>query len=59
MLLATKGESAGALGFLVVLLLLVVTWLLIRNMNSRLRKLPERFHAPDEPPADEQGPTEP
>lgn len=37
------GVSAGWLGFLVIVLLGVVTALLIRNMNARLRRLPETF----------------
>ena len=41
--------SAGPLGLLVVLLMLVATALLVRNMNARLRKLPKEF-----PPHDEQ-----
>jgi hypothetical protein len=35
--------SAGPLGLLVVLLMFVATVFLIRNMNSRLRKLPPSF----------------
>ena len=42
------GVSAGWLGFLIVVLLCVVTALLIRNMNSRLRRLPKSFDE-DEP----------
>src|SRR5258705_4664498 len=38
---------AGPLALLIIVLLAVATVLLIRNMNSRLRRLPERF--PDEP----------
>jgi hypothetical protein len=49
LLAAGAGDAAGALGFLVVLLLLVVTALLIRNMNSRLKRLPKDFD--HEPPA--------
>jgi hypothetical protein len=33
----------GPLGLLIILLLGIATVLLIRNMNSRLRRLPERF----------------
>lgn len=43
--------SAGPLGLLVILLMLIATWLLVRNMNSRLRRLPREF--PDQ--ADEPG----
>jgi hypothetical protein len=35
--------SAGPLGFLIVLLLLVVTVLLIRNMGGRIKRLPPEF----------------
>ena len=48
------GVSAGWLGFLVVVLLGVVTALLIRNMNARLRRLPKSFdETPEDPPASE------
>jgi hypothetical protein len=40
------GVSAGWLGFLVVVLLCIVTALLIRNMNARLRRLPKSFEEP-------------
>ncbi len=33
----------GPMGLLIILLLGIATVLLIRNMNSRLRRLPERF----------------
>jgi hypothetical protein len=49
-LAAGAGGYAGPLGLLVVLVLIVATVLLIRNMNSRLRRLPKSF---DDPP-DEQ-----
>ncbi len=53
MILASASSStAGALGFLVVLLLLVATWLLIRNMNQRLRRLPKSFDRKDTPDRD-------
>ena len=44
-LLAAEGGSisAGPLGLLVVLLMVIATVLLIRNMNARLRRLPDRF----------------
>jgi len=50
------GSAAGPLGFLIVLLLLVTTWLLIHNMNSRLKRLPKRFG--EEPPEQGQSPAE-
>lgn len=49
------GVSAGWLGFIVVVLLGVVTALLIRNMNARLRRLPKSFEADDDGSAS--GPT--
>ena len=56
-LLAAEGGSisAGPLGLLVVLLMVIATVLLIRNMNGRLRRLPREF--PEEPqPPDETTP---
>jgi hypothetical protein len=41
-----SGSVVAPIGTLVILALTVVTVLLIRNMNARLRRLPERF--PDE-----------
>jgi hypothetical protein len=43
-----EGSLAGPIGLVIILLLAVATFLLIRNMNQRLRRLPESF---DEPPA--------
>ncbi len=37
---------AGPLGLFITVLLVVATVLLIRNMNSRLRRLPESFPPP-------------
>lgn len=37
------GSLAGPAGLLIILLLAVATVLLIRNMNARLRRLPDRF----------------
>ena len=44
-LLAVDAEdvSAGPLGLLVVVLMILATVLLIRNMNARLRRLPREF----------------
>jgi hypothetical protein len=41
---------AGPMGLFIIVLLVVATVLLIRNMNARLRRLPERFpqDTPDE-----------
>ena len=53
LLLAVDAEdvSAGPLGLLVVVLMILATVLLIRNMNARLRRLPREF--PEQP--DERG----
>ena len=45
------GAVAGPTGFVIILLLVIGTVLLIRNMNSRLRRLPERF--PSQPSTEE------
>lgn len=45
--------SAGWLGFLIVVLLGVATYLLIRNMNARLKRLPQSF--PTDPDRDDDG----
>jgi hypothetical protein len=47
-LAAGAGAYAGPLGLLVVLVLIVVTVLLIRNMNARLRRLPKSFEPQDD-----------
>ncbi len=51
-----SGGLAGPTGLLIILVLVAGTILLIRNMNARLRRLPERFEnqpppepAPEEP----------
>jgi len=41
------GGLAGPMGLFLIVLLAIATVLLIRNMNGRLRRLPERF--PDQP----------
>lgn len=38
-----SGGLAGPLGLFIILLLAIATVLLIRNMNTRLRRLPDRF----------------
>lgn len=43
-----SGTLAGPVGGLIVGLLALFTVLLIRNMNARLRRLPERFPEPPE-----------
>jgi hypothetical protein len=57
-LLAVDAEdvSAGPLGLLVVVLMILATVLLIRNMNARLRRLPREF--PEQQP-DERRPAPP
>ena len=45
--------SAGPIGMLIVLLMLIATALLIRNMNGRLKRLPREFpESQDAPPSD-------
>ena len=46
-----EGSLAGPVGLVIILLLALGTVLLIRNMNARLRRLPERFQdqGPDAP----------
>ena len=38
-----SGGLAGPMGLLVIVLLSIATVLLIRNMNKRLRRLPDSF----------------
>jgi hypothetical protein len=47
------GGLAGPMGLFLILLLAAATVLLIRNMNTRLRRLPERFESgqPEEAPS--------
>ena len=49
-LLAVDAEdvSAGPLGLLVVVLMILATVFLIRNMNARLKRLPREFPDPAE-----------
>jgi O-antigen ligase len=44
--------SAGLIGFLVVLALVVACVLLFRSMTRHLRKVPKSFDAPSPPPED-------
>jgi len=49
------GGLAGPTGLVIILFLIVGTVLLIRNMNARLRRLPDRFdneQPPKDPPTD-------
>ena len=62
MILAADEVSAGSLGLLIIVLLGIVTVLLIRNMNARLRRLPPSFDPPvtpaeDDPDESASGPT--
>jgi hypothetical protein len=45
-----SGGLAGPTGLVVILLLVVGTIFLIRNMNARLRRLPDHFG--DDPPTE-------
>jgi hypothetical protein len=53
------GGLAGPLGLLIIVLLGVATVFLIRNMNARLRRLPDEFPAPGEPRRDDASPDKP
>jgi hypothetical protein len=48
--------KASPFGLLIVVLLLIGTFLLVRNMNSRLKKLPESFD--EDQAADDDGAVE-
>ena len=50
--------SAGPLGLLVVLLMIIATVLLIRNMNSRLKRLPREFTPPPVAPRQTPAPSD-
>jgi hypothetical protein len=46
----TLGDGvAGPLGLLIIVLMVIATILLIRNMNARLRRLPDHFPDPVPP----------
>jgi hypothetical protein len=47
-----SGSLAGPLGLLIIVLLSIATVLLIRNMNKRIRRLPDRFPGQDDQPTD-------
>jgi hypothetical protein len=49
-----SGGLAGPMGLFLIILLATATVLLIRNMNARLRRLPDRF--PDQQLPDETEP---
>jgi hypothetical protein len=46
------GSLAEPIGALIIAALAVTTVLLIRNMNARIRRLPERFPDPPDPEPD-------
>ena len=50
LLLAVEEEdvSAGPIGLVILLLMLIATFLLIRNMNARIKRLPREFPEQDE-----------
>jgi hypothetical protein len=50
---------AGPIGGLIIVALAVTTILLIRNMNARIRRLPDRFPGQDEPAPGNEEPTKP
>lgn len=50
-----SGGLAGPMGLFLILLLALATILLIRNMNARLRRLPDRFPSQDEDRPDPAG----
>jgi hypothetical protein len=55
-----SGGLAGPMGLFIIVLMGVATVLLIRNMNSRLRRLPDRFpqQGPDGQSARSEGPAD-
>jgi hypothetical protein len=50
------GALAGPLGLLIIALLSIATVLLIRNMNKRLRRLPQSFPQPGDAPSSQDEP---
>ena len=42
--------NTGPIGLVIILLLLIATAFLIRNMNSRIKRLPREFPGQDEEP---------
>lgn len=53
LLLALESDrvSAGPLGLLIIVLMMIATVLLIRSMNGRITKLPREFPPPVQEPA--------
>jgi hypothetical protein len=54
-----SGSLAGPLGLLIIVLLCIGTVLLIRNMNKRIRRLPDRFPNQDDSSTDRQPSSDP
>lgn len=52
LLLAVEEEDLGTgpIGLVIILLMLIATFFLIRNMNGRIKRLPKRFPGQDEEP---------
>ena len=51
LVLAADGDAlAGPAALVLVVLLLIATFLLVRNMDKRLKRLPRSFDPPAEPP---------
>lgn len=53
-----SGSLAGPIGAFIIAALVVVTVLLIRNMNARIRRLPDRFPDPSDSGSDPTDPPE-
>lgn len=53
-----QGSLAGPLGLLIIVLLAIGTVLLIRNMNKRIKRLPDQFPRQD-PPSEPDSPRAP
>lgn len=45
--------NTGPIGLVIILLMLIATAFLIRNMNARIRRLPPRFPGQDEDAPDD------
>lgn len=55
-----EGIGAGPIGLVILLLMIVATFLLIRNMNARIKRLPREFPdqtKPDPPQSDGPSPS--
>ena len=51
--------AAGPIGLLILLLLLIATALLVRNMNARIKRLPREFPDPEERAPEDRTPEQP